>query len=48
MVSLYLRVWSYSLAPDIVSKHKRSLKKKCSKALRKETKKSTEKLQINE
>ena len=37
-----------TLARDIVSKHKLSLKKKRSKALQKEIKKSTEKPQINE
>ena len=47
MLSLYLRVRSHSLARDIVSKNKLSLKKKCSKALRKEIKNSTEKPQIN-
>ena len=48
MLSLYLRVRLYSLARDIVSKHKLSLKKKRSKALQKEIKKSTGKPQINE
>ena len=45
---IYLRVQSYSLARDSVSKHKLSIKKKHSKALRKEIKKSTEKHQINQ
>lgn len=48
MVNLYLRDWSYSLALDIVSKHKLTLKKKSSKALPKEIKKLTKKSQINE
>ena len=48
MVNLYLRDWSYSLALDIVSKHKLTLKKKSSKALPKEIKKLTKKSHINE
>ena len=48
MLSSHERVRSYSLAPDIVSKHKLSLKKKHSKSLRKEIKKSTGKPQIIE
>ena len=45
---IYLRVQSYSLARDSVSKHKPSIKKKHSRALQKEIKNSTEKHQINQ
>ena len=49
MLSLYLCVQLHSLARDIVSKHKLSLKKKFSnKALQKEIKKSVEQPQVNE
>ena len=48
MLSSHERVRSYSLTPDIVSKHKLSLKKKHSKSLRKEIKKSTGKPQTIE
>ena len=48
MFSLRLQVRSYSLARDIIYKHKLSSKKKRSKALGKEIKNSTEKPKINE
>ena len=48
MRSLLLRFRSYSLARDIISKHKLSLKKKRSQALGKQIKNSAEKPEINE
>ena len=46
--SLYLRARLYSLARDVVSKHKLYLKRQRLRALRKEIKKSSEKSQTNE
>ena len=46
MLSLYLRVSSFSYAKDITNKHKFELKKKKSKALRKDIKKAMDKPSI--
>lgn len=47
MIQLYLRVRSFSLARDIVGKHKLASKQKRTKALRKDIKKSSEKPNIS-
>ena len=46
--SLYLRARFYSLARDVVSKHKLYLKRQRLRTLQKEIKKSSEKSQTNE
>ena len=48
MLQLYIRVRAFSLARDIVGKHRQASKQKRSKALRKNIKKSTDKPNITD